>query len=103
MNGDGLIGVPGEYECGSFEGSAVVPDLDNVIVTDSKVRCGRRTQYCRVIPDELRDRFGQLLKPGVVRPAAVSDARIGPEVELDRRSRLASLQRGYGTNRRCGQ
>src|SRR5262245_34561675 len=52
MDGDGLIGVPGEYEYGSLKGSAVLSNFDNIVVAHSKVRCGRRTQYCRVVPDE---------------------------------------------------
>ncbi len=101
VDGDDVVGLSREHPGRSLHGAAAELQLDDVRVV--AVAGGRvamppsfaavaglmNAAFSHVI---LRERLRQLLQPAVVREAAVADARVGPEHDLEPAARPAASE-----------
>ena len=89
------LGLAGLDPDRGLDGSALVLERDHVgLVAQGVLGQGKaealgelRAHYRHVVPGQLGEGLGQLLKPAVVREAPVPDARIRAKHELELRSR----------------
>ena len=72
-----------------LEGPPAVGQPHDLFAGDPDPLCGLRRQEERVVPGQLRDRFGELLQPSVVGEPPVVNRRIGTEVDFQVRARPA--------------
>src|SRR5581483_6260647 len=69
---------------GSGDHLAVQLDLDDVFGLDAHALSHSGTHHDRIVPSQLGHRFGQFLKPAVIRETAIKHGRITPVIDLDR-------------------
>src|SRR5664280_1864444 len=78
-----VVGLAGEDPHRGRERGARCGDGDEVLVLHAEPFRRREAQVRGVVPRELRERLRNFLEPAVVREAAVEDAGIGPEDDLE--------------------
>ena len=81
---DGTFGRAGDDPHRPAERPFTGGEHDDVAVVQAALLRERRAHVDRVVPREARNRLRQLVKPGVVREAAVEEIRVRPNDDLDR-------------------
>src|SRR5262245_40415014 len=76
-----------------FEYLAVMLQLNDVFIANAQPLGRIGTHKSGVVPDELREGFGQFLEPDVVGPPPIPDARVGTKDDFQ----ALALARSFGT------
>ena len=94
---DRVVGLAGVDPDGAFELAAGEGDGDDVAVADASAGGEGGGEGDGVFPDELGERLGEFLEPGVVGDGAVPDGGVGADEEVE------GIGRGGGRGRRGGR